>query len=455
MRWLLLLPLFAGCHDWESLSGGLGAGGLGGAAEAGSGGGAGLDAGGGEAGDADPGDAPHDSANGADAETADADAGDAHAELGCVAFVIAGDTHTCARMTKGGVTCWGDNRYGQLGTGNDKSQPRPVFALLPGVNVSRIYLPMGSGDISADRAVFTCGTTSDSLYCWGDNRYGQLGLDHTDRQLLPVLVGVPGSIARASNGGGHTCAQSSDGALWCWGNNTLGQLGTGDNGQKLIPTQVDASKLGSSVKSLGCGAEHTCALSGQQLYCWGANGFGQLGTGDTKSTNAPTEVGVIGSSVERFSTGAKHTCAYTTEGELWCWGENKFGQLGTGDAVNKRNPEKVLATELGAVSWVSTGGQHSCAIRASDSTLWCWGDNAWGQLGVGDQSLRKEPARVAPEILTEGTVASIYAGGAHTCAVKRDGSVWCWGNNQYRQLGASGASHETAPVQVFPPCESP
>jgi alpha-tubulin suppressor-like RCC1 family protein len=364
----------------------------------------------------------------------------------CVAFVVAGDTHTCARLADGSVTCWGDNRFGQLGSGDkDKHQRAKVRLDLP---TAKVFLPAGEGEISADRAVYGCAITTDNaLSCWGDNRFGQLGTGDTSSKLLPTRVnGLPGEVSKATNGAGHMCAQLSDGALFCWGRNTAGQLGTGDLQPHLVPVKVD---LPVPVDRLSAGGSFTCARgTDSSLWCFGANEQGQLGIGNTTQQTKPASVTPLAGQVVRVSTGAAHTCVFTTDGSVWCWGDNREGQLGTGDTTPRSSPVKIDAA--GLATQVFTGGAHSCALRV-DGSLWCWGGNRFGQLGTGDTQGRLTPTAIAPAVL--GTsVQAAYAGGAHTCAVKVDGSVWCWGNNQYGQLGADVGPFAKDPAMVDGPC---
>ena len=370
----------------------------------------------------------------------------------CTAYVVGGPSHTCARMSNGAMYCWGDNRFGQLGVGDTKPRNAPTRLSFDGLGVTKVYLPAGDGELSSDLGVFTCAITTDNaLWCWGGNRYGQLGVGETELRSKPTRVpGVANDIAKASNGGTHTCSQTANGTLSCWGSNLQGQLGTGSNTSQLSPTQV--TTVGWTVDRLATGAKFTCAKGVDgSLWCWGENSNGQLGVGDTANRNAPTRVTPLGTRVVRLAAGGAHLCTFLTDGEAWCWGDNRFGQLGVGDVVQRLEPAHVGNGSLGAVSQVFAGGTHSCALKL-DGTLWCWGDNRSGQLGVGDTEPRNLPTQVAPQLLGN-QVSAAYAGGAHTCAVKTDGSVWCWGNNQYGQISASAAAREATPVQVFPKCK--
>lgn len=353
-------------------------------------------------------------------------------------------------MTNGAMYCWGDNRFGQLGVGDASPRTRPTRLDFGELGVTKIYLPAGDGELSSDSGVFTCAVTTDNvLWCFGGNRFGQLGVGDTEVRSRPAKVaGLLNDIARASNGGGHTCAHANDGRLWCWGKNTGGQLGTGGTSAALAPAPVDLP--GVSVERLATGANFTCARGADgSLWCWGENGSGQLGLGDVELRTAPTRVASAGTSIVRLSAGGAHLCAITTDGAALCWGDNRFGQLGVNDAQPRLAPTAV-GGNLGTVTQVYTGGTHSCALKV-DNTLWCWGDNRSGQLGVGDTEPRALPVQVAPGLLGN-QVAAAYAGGAHTCAVKSDGSVWCWGNNQYGQVTGTAGARTPVPVQLFPPC---
>lgn len=367
----------------------------------------------------------------------------------CTAYVVAGPSHTCARMTNGTMYCWGDNRFGQLGVGDVSPKKVPTrLNVFANVGVTRIYLPTGDGELSSDQGVFSCAISTDNvLWCWGGNRFGQLGVGDFEPRSSPTRVmGLTGEVSRASNGGGHTCAQLTDGSVWCWGKNTSGQLGTGDQSPSLAPRAV---QLGGAVERIATGNNFACARGVDgRVSCWGENGTGQLGLGDSMARSSPTQVSALGMNALRLAAGGSHGCSLANDGLVSCWGDNRFGQLGVGDTMPRTTPQ--VLTSLGPVSQVFTGGSHTCALKL-DSTLWCWGDNRSGQLGLGDTTPRLVPTQVSADTL--GTqVAAASAGGAHTCAVKTDGSVWCWGDNRYGQLAGETGPSSAIPAPVFPTC---
>lgn len=379
-------------------------------------------------------------------------------EPACFEYVVASDTHSCGRKTDGTLWCWGNNQHGQLGTGDTASQVAPVRVDPEGLgsDVAGVYVPSGSGGIST-RTAFTCARKTDgTLWCWGSNEYGQLGTGDRDARLRPTQVtGLGTDVHAASLGGAFGCARKTDNTLWCWGANEAGQLGTGDKQDRLSPVEVDPSGLGASVRRFSTGAAHTCARrTDNTLYCWGANEAGQLGTGDTELAMSPTRVDTssLGATADVVVTGAAHTCVTLSDTAIDCFGANQFGQLGLGaDPSPRLHPERVdLPGFAGGVPMITAGGRHTCAGK-TDGSLWCWGDNRAGQLGVGTRANSGVPVQVDAAGMG-AQVAVVYAGGAHTCVRNIDNSVWCWGSNEYGQLGIGAGPGSEVPVQVAPSC---
>ncbi|MBI4704415.1 MAG: hypothetical protein HY744_25195 [Deltaproteobacteria bacterium] len=204
--------------------------------------------------------------------------------------------------------------------------------------------------------------------------------------------GCLGGVVAVAAGGDYTCAVKADGTLWCWGWNQYGQLGDGTTQDKPLPTQVSA--LGTSAVAVAAGADHTCAVKADSaLWCCGWNQYGQLGDGTTQDKPLPTQVKALGTSAVAVAAGWLHTCAVKADGTLWCWGHNEYGQLGDGTTQDKPLPTQVSALGTSAIA-VAAGRAHTCAIK-KDGALWCWGRNDYGQLGNGTTQSKSSPVQVS------------------------------------------------------------
>ncbi len=354
-----------------------------------------------------------------------------------VTAIAAGGFHTCALTSSGGVWCWGYNYYGQLGDGTPTARSTPVAVS---------GLPSGVTAIAAGY-YHTCAlTSSGGVWCWGRNSYGQLGDGTTTTRSTPVAVsGLPSGVTAIAAGGVHTCALTSSGGVWCWGDNYSGQLGDGTTTTRSTPVAV--SGLPSGVTAIAAGYNHTCALtSSGGVWCWGANYSGQLGDGTTTTRSTPVAVSGLPSGVTAIAAGYNHTCARTSSGGVWCWGANYSGQLGDGTTTTRSTPVAVSGLPSG-VTAIAAGGFYTCALTGSGG-VWCWGSNRYGQLGDGSYTDSSTPVAVSG--LPSG-VTAIAAGSYHTCALTSSGGVWCWGYNSDGQLGDGiplYRMYRTTPVEV-------
>ena len=374
--------------------------------------------------------------------------GDAAAAAGVligIAAIAAGAVHTCALITGGGVKCWGSNFYGQLGDGSTTTQNMPV-----GV----IGLAGGVRAIAAG-GFHTCAlTTGGGVKCWGDNKYGQLGDGTTIAQTTPVDVsGLTSGVQAISAGESHTCALTTGGGVKCWGSNQNGELGDGTGIGRL--TAVDVSGLTSGVQAVSAGMWQTCAVTtGGAVKCWGR---GYLGDGVTIESHTPIDVSGLTSGVRAVSVADGHSCALTEGGGAKCWGSNLQGQLGDGSTTIRTTPvdvsgltSGVQAVEAGGDHSADYGEHHTCALTAGGGVK-CWGDNISGQLGDGSMLERHTPVDVSG--LGSG-VQAIAAGGYHCCALTIGGGVKCWGSNYSGQLGDGTNIDRHAPVDVVTPAPS-
>ncbi len=309
---------------------------------------------------------------------------------GGVAALAAGGDHTCALTSAGAAKCWGFNGYGQLGDGTivDHRTAMDVSGLESGVAA----LVAGQNH--------TCALTSaGGVKCWGRNEYGQLGDGTTDSRSAPVEVnGLASGVTKLAAGESHTCALTSTGGVKCWGYNLFGQLGDGTTND--LPIAVAVSGLTSGVTSLAAGGAHTCAVTDTGgVKCWGFNHVGQLGSGTTTTASTPVDVSGLASGVTAVVAGNWHSCALTQVGGVKCWGDNLYGALGDGTTVSRSSTPVDVSGLASGVAAIDAGGRFACAVTSVGGVK-CWGDNGFGQLGDGTLIVQRTPVDVAwPQVL--------------------------------------------------------
>ncbi len=250
--------------------------------------------------------------------------------------------------------------------------------------------------------------------------------------------------SQVSVGGSHTCALTSAGVAYCWGSNGFGQLGDGTSGNgRLRPVRVAG---GLTFRQVNAGGAHTCGITtADRLYCWGANLSGQLGDGTSGSIRtSPVAVASV-LSFRSVSAGRTHTCGVTTDNVAYCWGLNNVGQLGDGTRGNFRMRPVQVAGGL-ALKVVSARGDHSCGVTTGNAA-YCWGYNFAGQLGDGTTVSRTRPTRVVGGLLFTQLSTGIF----HTCALTSAGVAYCWGDNGGGRLGTGT---RTGPEDCGFPCST-
>ena len=281
----------------------------------------------------------------------------------------------------------------------------------------------------------------DLLVAESGSGYQLIATSGTLEQALSQPFGVHQVFHSASvvAGSFHTCALTAEGVAYCWGTNTKGQLGDGTLIERPLPTPVTTELRFASLTS---GANHTCGLTAEgTAYCWGANSEGELGAPTTQDcttdpaypapcSTSPIQVsgGVVW---DQLSAGYGHTCGLTAAGEMYCWGDNAYGQVGDGTEVGRAAPTPVSGGFT--FSQVSTGYLHSCALTV-DGQAYCWGSNIYGEVGDSTHTRRIEPTAVYGDL----RFVSISAGGAschgHSCGIATDGTTYCWGKNYQRHI---------------------
>jgi alpha-tubulin suppressor-like RCC1 family protein len=345
---------------------------------------------------------------------------------------------TLALRQDGTLWSWGLDDYGQLGQGTldviAHPTPHPVGHAHDWATVS-----CGDGDAFAVKEDGT-------LWAWGNNTDwgGNLGLGGS---LVNVDMWVPTRVGRAhdwaavSSGYEHGLAIREDGSLWSWGINFLGALGMGNTSTGYSPAEIGS---GADWTAAAGGGDFSLALKRDgTLWAWGSDAYGNLGLGDTLDRRSPVEVGRA-SDWAAVSAGVGYSLALKKDGTLWAWGDDGVGELGLGDTVERHAPTQVASAHDWAA--IASLGHHSLALKR-DGTLWAWGENSYGQLGLGDATDRHTPTQVG----ASHDWAAIAAGCAdsyHTLALRKDGTLWAWGFNQFGQLGLRDTTDRNLPTQV-------
>jgi alpha-tubulin suppressor-like RCC1 family protein len=320
------------------------------------------------------------------------------------ASISAGASHTCGVTSEGKVLCWGLNEEGQAGVKSgtlctaagvnyDCTSPPDTIAGLP-----RMRLVRAGGS-------FSCGLAADGVaYCWGGNRRGQLGRStgHAWDPPGPVGASPHPQFHDLAAGQFHACGVTTEGAILCWGWGLYGQLGTTAKTSRCTtgeacadaPAPVDAS---GSFSVVTAGAGHTCALgSNGRAFCWGSNTHGQLGIGSTRE-KAPVPAAVAGGhTFTGLAAGSYFTCGLTETGEVWCWGDNSSGQVGTAADSTPGSDVPVRVALDGRALSIGAGDRHACTILEGDRVA-CWGNDGAGQLGDGQKTETEPPVTVRPD----------------------------------------------------------
>jgi len=328
---------------------------------------------------------------------------------------------------------WGINSIGQLGDNTTTDKSNPVQTVTGGIN----WKSVACGNTHT-AAIKTDGT----LWTWGLGTAGQLGDNTTVRKSSPVQTVAGGTNwKQVACGWTHTAAIKTDGTLWIWGNGN----GLGDNTNVDKSSPVQTVTFNNTWKQVSAGTNHTAAIKTDgTLWNWGYNASGQLGDNTSVTLrSSPVQTVAFGSNWKQVFCGDNHTAAIKTDGTLWCWGANNIGQLGDNTITNRSSP---IQTITFGTNWkqVFAGYYHTIAIK-TDGTLWNWGRNTNGSLGDNTITSRSSPVQT----ITYATNWKSASGGFyHTVAIKTDGTLWSWGQNDTGQLGDNTVANKSSPVQT-------
>jgi len=324
---------------------------------------------------------------------------------------------------------WGSNNAGQLGLGNTTyySSPKQVGSL--------------AWTVTASGQSFTLAIKTDNtLWSWGNNGQGQLGLGNLTYYSSPKQVGSLTNWLTITTGYTNSFAIKTDGTMWGWGSNSAGSLGLGNTTNYSSPKQIGSLTNWSKISG-GYGFLIAIKKDGT-LWSWGYNGYGMLGLGNATNYSSPKQVGVLTNWSYANSSVSNSVSAVKTDGTLWGWGDNTYGQTGTNNTTRYSSP-----VQIGALTnWsYTTGGMTVLAIK-TNGQLWSWGRNDAGQTGLGNTTNYASPKQVGALTNWSNNITSSIR--QSSIAVKTDGTLWTWGKNQAGQLGQSNTTYLSSPKQV-------
>lgn len=352
-------------------------------------------------------------------------------------FIALGNLHTCS-INMGEVYCWGDNHYFQLGSiGNDSRIPKRIPNI---AQASQIFSGSNHSCI-----ILTTG----AIHCWGGNSLGESSqnISNSTKQIFDISHSLDlKNVTMLALGDHHTCGLDKNGEIYCIGDNQYYQLSAPD----VIKNSLEPVKINrlSKIKEIAAGANHNCALSADNLvFCWGDNKKGQLGS-NFSPTKSKEIIKVSNlNNIKQISAKGDTSCALDDMGFVYCWGNNDFGQIG----IESSNDSKVVHTpqkikNLENISMIAVAENHVCALD-SDGIVHCWGANfnKTFQLGQFTRETSNFIPREVPNLLS---IKSISSGGHHTCAIATDSSIYCWGSNFQGQLGNGTVNESIGPTKV-------
>jgi alpha-tubulin suppressor-like RCC1 family protein len=341
--------------------------------------------------------------------------------------------------TFGNLWTWGQNNYGQLADNTVIPKSSPIQTISGGSNWSNVAY--GYNHVLAVK-------TDGTLWGWGRNNYGNLGDNTTISKSSPVQT-ISGGSNWSQVGAGQYfgVAIKTDETLWVWGSGYHGTMGNNTNGNSAkysSPIQTVAG--GSNWKYVSAGGYSILAIKTDgTLWGWGGNAYGQLADNTVIPKSSPIQTITGGTNWSKVAVGNARSAAIKTDGTLWTWGYNYNGALGTNDTTNRSSPVQTIA---GGTNWITiapTLGQATTAIK-TDGTLWVWGYNGFGELGTNDTTHKSSPVQT----VAGGTNwANVASGTYFNAATKTDGTLWAWGRNNIGQLGDNSTTNKSSPVQTI------
>lgn len=356
-----------------------------------------------------------------------------------VLFISAGASHSIALLSGTVVCSWGRGEDGQLGHGDAEDRLSPTqLSALDGHEI--VSVTCGADHTTAYSEART------EVYSWGWGDFGRLGHGNSSDLFTPkpikALHGL--RIRQIACGDSHCLAVTMEGEVQSWGRNQNGQLGLGTTEDSLVPQKIQAFE-GISIKMVAAGAEHTAAVTEDgELFGWGWGRYGNLGLGDRNDRLVPQKVSSVdGDKMVMVACGWRHTISVSSLGELYTYGWSKYGQLGHGDFEDRLVPHRLEALHGDYISQISGGWRHTMALT-TDGKLYGWGWNKFGQVGVGDNVDHCSPIQI--KFPQDQKVIQISCGWRHTLAVTDKQNVFSWGRGTNGQLGHGESVDRNTPT---------
>lgn len=341
---------------------------------------------------------------------------------------------TPAPTPPGRLFNWGHNNNGELGRNDTDDRSSPVQTIAYGIDWKQVengyYFSIAIKD-------------NGTLWAWGDNYAGTLGDGTTDDKSSPIQIGSDTNWSFISCGNNHTAAIKTDGTLWIWGSNYNYQLGTNNASTVWKSSPVQTSIGGNDWVSVSCGYGHTVALkSNGTMWTWGYGNNGQLGDDQTGDRSHPIMNNYGEDTWSKINAGYNCTFGIKNDGTLWSFGLNAYGRLGDGTSQNRSSPVQVL----GSGTWKQVSAYQSTVGIKQDGTLWTWGYGSNGQLGNNNTVDCSSPIQT---VMGGSEWHQCSSGQDFNAAIRNDGTLWTWGDNNNGQLGDLTTGNKSSPVQVY------
>ena len=363
-----------------------------------------------------------------------------------------GNEHTLILTSNNKLYVSGNNQYGQLGLGDNEKRStltevssdyynnKTIKQIAAGVNHSLIL------------------TEDGEVYAFGRNDKGQLGLGDRNDRNVPTKLNSSNydnkKIIQVSIGAAHSLILTEDGKIYSFGDNSTGQLGLGNVLGKIVPTKIDSSHYGNKkiVQVIAGGAHSFILTEDGEVYAFGNNGFGRLGLGDSNIRKVPTKIDSShygNKKIVQVIAGGAHSFVITEDNDIYVFGYNGNGQLGLNDTVNRDIPTKLDSTNYDnkTITQITAGGYHTL-IRTTDGEVYAFGNNGFGQLGLGDNEKRLVPIKLDSANYDNKSVVQIAAGGFHSAILTSNSKIYTFGQNNFGQLGLGDNESRSVPKEI-------